>query len=190
VSSNAQRKRRPGSRRDRVRRATAKQFQPRVGELAVCPPHGVGQVVAVGEDEVSGARDTYCSLQILGRGIRVTIPTRRVEDAGLRAVISPHQVCEVWTLLRRKTRFRYGANWAKRHRDQQEKLNSGSIFAAAEVLRDLLILRRRKELSVGERKLLDKASHLVVTELAHAGHTTIAAVEARIVEIFGPGCLG
>ena len=153
-----------------------------IGSYAVCPPHGVAEVTAVEETEISGIRDTFYRLRIVGTGARLLIPAHKLVTSGLREVISPDQVEEVMTILRRRARPPSGSNWSAWHRTFSDKIQTGSIFDAAEVLRDVYALKQRKSLSPAERHLYDVAQHLVVTELMAATGNSPDDVEQSVME--------
>jgi CarD family transcriptional regulator len=137
-----------------------------VGEKAVCPPHGVAEVVAIETDEISGAeRDTYYRMRVRHRRMRMMIPVRKAHELGLRALISVEDVDRVLALLKRRPR-RVTGPWPRMCRDLHAKLHSGSIFDAARVARDLTWTKKRKELSASTQKILDTALELVITEIA------------------------
>lgn len=136
-----------------------------VGAKAVCPPHGVAEVVAIETDEISGAKETYYRMRIRHRRMRMMIPVRKAHEMGLRALISIEDVDRVLALLERRPR-RVTGPWPRMCRDLHAKLHSGSIFDAARVARDLTWTKKRKELSATAQKILDIALELVITEIA------------------------
>ena len=98
----------------------------------------------------------------------IMIPTDHVQMVGLREIIPEIQVPRVFQILKEKDASTYNQTWNRRYREYMEKINTGSIFEIAEVLRDLYMLKSEKELSFGERKILDTAKNLLVTEIAIA----------------------
>jgi CarD family transcriptional regulator len=183
VNANPQKRRSAYKKKNgRVYCATSR---PRVGDKAVCPPHGVAEVVAIGPDPVSGAGETFYSLRILGNGLRIMIPARKVKASGVREIIGASQADEVFAVIKRRSRSARATTWSKWQRQCLTKLQSGSILDAAEVLRDVYRLKADKDLSLSERRLFDRARELVVTELAIATGRSTAEVEAKIRSIVG-----
>jgi CarD family transcriptional regulator len=157
-----------------------------VGDKAVYPAHGVAEVVGLETREIGGNKQTFYILKILDTGTKIMIPTRNVSAVGLREVIGEGDVKEVYNILKSKEIAVEGQTWNRRYREYMDKIKTGSVFEIAEVLRDLSVLRSSKELSFGERKMLDTARQLLVKELAIAKHTKETKIEQEIDKIFGP----
>jgi CarD family transcriptional regulator len=156
-----------------------------VGDKAVYPAHGVAEVVGLETREIGGNKQTFYILKILETGMRVMIPTRNVAAVGLREVISDKDVKEVYNILKSKEIAVEGQTWNRRYREYMDKIKTGSVFEIAEVLRDLSLLKNSKDLSFGERKMLDTARQLLVKELAIAKGTKEAKIEQELDKIFG-----
>ena len=156
-----------------------------VGDKAVYPAHGVAEVVGLETREIGGNKTTFYILKILDTGTKIMIPTRNVQAVGLREVIAEHDVKEVYNILRSKEIAVEGQTWNRRYREYMDKIKTGSVFEIAEFLRDLSVLRGSKELSFGERKMLDTARQLLVKELAIAKNTKEAKIEQELDKIFG-----
>jgi len=116
--------------------------------------------------------------------MKIMIPTSNVGTVGLREVISEDEVEEVYDILRSSEISVEGQTWNRRYREYMEKIKTGSIFEIAEVLRDLLRLKFDKDLSFGERKMLDTARSLLVKELAVAKRQSEAKIEKELEHIF------
>ncbi len=156
-----------------------------VGDKAVYPAHGVAEVVGLETREIGGNKQTFYILKILETGTKIMIPTRNVSAVGLREVIADKEVKEVYNILKSKEIAVEGQTWNRRYREYMDKIKTGSVFEIAEVLRDLSVLRGSKELSFGERKMLDTARQLLVKELAIAKNTKEAKIEQELDRIFG-----
>ena len=139
-----------------------------IGDKAVYPGHGVGVIERIETREISGSNKIFYVLKILDNGMTIMIPTDHVQMVGLREIIPEIQVPRVFQILKEKDASTYNQTWNRRYREYMEKINTGSIFEIAEVLRDLYMLKSEKELSFGERKILDTAKNLLVTEIAIA----------------------
>jgi len=139
-----------------------------IGDKAVYPGHGVGVIERIETREISGSNKIFYVLKILDNGMTIMIPTDHVQMVGLREIIPEVQVPRVFQILKEKDASTYNQTWNRRYREYMEKINTGSIFEIAEVLRDLYMLKSEKELSFGERKILDTAKNLLVTEIAIA----------------------
>ena len=149
-----------------------------IGDKAVYPGHGVGVIEKIETREISGSNKCFYVMRILDNGMTIMIPTDQTEMVGLREIIPEVLVPKVFDILRDKDVSTCNQTWNRRYREYMEKINTGSIFEIAEVLRDLYVLKSEKELSFGERKIFDTAKNLLVTEIAIAKH----AQENEIVQ--------
>ena len=143
-----------------------------VGDKAVYPVHGVAEVVAVESRSIGGHATAVYILKIIETGLKIMVPTANAEAVGLREVISAREVTEVFDILRSREVARDTQTWNRRHREYMDKIKTGSVFEIAEVLRDLVRLRESKELSFGERRMMEMAKNLLIRELTVARRST------------------
>jgi CarD family transcriptional regulator len=155
-----------------------------VGDLAVLPPHGLAEVKAITAQTIEGAAGTFYELELRRRRLRVLIPAGKLVALGLRPVIGPREAAKVFAVLRRKPR-RLTGPWPKLLRELVAKVGSGSIFDAAEVVRDLNRLKARAPLATTSQRLLDAAQALLVAELATATGRDEHEVEAEVLAVVG-----
>jgi CarD family transcriptional regulator len=156
----------------------------RVGDKAVYPGQGVGEVLGIEHKEIAGQRQSFYVLKILENGMKIMIPINKVGSVGLRDIISEEEVAEVYSILRTKTVAVDSTTWNRRYREYMEKIKTGSVFEIAAVLRDLYLLKYDKDLSFGERKMLDTARSLLVKELAIAKAVSEEVIETDLKKIF------
>ncbi len=156
----------------------------KVGDKAVYPAHGVAEVIGIEKKEISGHEMTFYVLEILDNGMKVMIPTSNVKAVGMREIISEDEADEVFKILRKKEKVVESTTWNRRYREYMEKIKTGSVFEVAKVLRDLYLLKGDKDLSFGERKMLDTARSLLVKEIAIAKGMTEDEVENEFRSIF------
>jgi len=140
----------------------------KIGEKVVYPAHGVGQIEAIRKQVILGSEKKFYMLRILDTDMKIMIPVDNVQTVGLRKVIDRHMVSMVYKVLRQKKVETDQQTWNRRYREYTEKIKTGSILEIATVLRDLFLLKGDKELSFGERKVLDTARNLLVKELSIA----------------------
>ena len=140
----------------------------KVGDMAVYPAHGVGEVTGIESREISGSKQIFYVLQILDSGMKIMVPTGNVNAVGLREIISETEVKAVYSILKEKDVVFDNQTWNRRYREYMDKIKTGSVYEIAEVFRDLSLLKLDKELSFGERKMLDTAKNLLIKELAFA----------------------
>ncbi|HET9992633.1 MAG TPA: CarD family transcriptional regulator [Kofleriaceae bacterium] len=155
-----------------------------VGDKAVYPVHGVAEVVALEKRDIGGSQMPVYILRILDTGMKIMVPTINAGSVGLRDLITSKQVKEVISILKSRDIPRDTQTWNRRYREYMEKIKTGSVFEIAEVMRDLCVLRTTKELSFGERKMLDTARGLLTKELALAKGVGEDKISAEIDEIF------
>ena len=140
----------------------------KVGEKVVYPAHGVGVIEGVKTKVISGTERKFYMLRIIDSDMTIMIPTENVQSVGLRRIIGKDMVAKVYRILRDKKVEIDQQTWNRRYREYTEKIKTGSVLEIAKVLRDLFVLKGDKELSFGERKMLDTARNLLVKELAIA----------------------
>lgn len=157
----------------------------KIGDKSVHPHHGVGEVVAIDTKEIAGQKMTFYTLHLMSEGTKVMVATEAAAKLGLRRVVSRAEAKKVLDVLRDKTIAVTSQPWNRRYREYTEMLTSGSLYEVAKVMRDLSVIRGEKELSFGERGLLDKARALLVTELAISRRCKASRVENEIEEILG-----
>jgi len=157
-----------------------------VGDKAVYPVHGVAEVVALEQRDIGGNQTSVYILKILDTGLKIMVPTMNAASVGLRELISAKQVKEVYSILKSRDVPRDTQTWNRRYREYMEKIKTGSVFEIAEVLRDLCVLRTTKDLSFGERKMLETARGLLIKELALAKNVGEDKIGAEIDAIFAP----
>ncbi len=154
------------------------------GDMAVYPAHGVGVIKAVETKQIGGTDQSFYVLEILDNSMRIMIPTISSEKVGLRAIVGMQEVNEVLTILADRTVELGAQTWNRRYRDYMEKIKTGSVHEVAVVLRDLFLLSVDKDLSYGERKMLDTAKNLLVKELSLAQDVKEENVTETIEKIF------
>jgi CarD family transcriptional regulator len=157
-----------------------------IGDKAVYPSHGVGVIEAIESKKISGREQIFYILRIVDNGMTIMIPTGNVDVVGLREVIPPVEIPKVFRILKERQVSLDSQTWNRRYREYMEKINGGCIFSIAEVLRDLQILKSEKNLSFGERKILDTAKNLLVRELAVARNCKESEILLEIKKIFEP----
>lgn len=135
-----------------------------VGDKVVYPMHGAGVIEAIEEREVLGRRQNYYIMRLPIGEMMMMVPTENHKGATLREVISVAQVKDVLHVLE-AAREKMSANWNHRYRANMEKIRSGDIMEVAEVVRNLARRDREKGLSSGERKMLDNARQILVSEI-------------------------
>src|SRR5439155_518570 len=132
----------------------------------------------------AGQPQSFYVLKIMENGMKILIPINKVGSVGLRSLIDERAVSKVYQILRQKDISVDSATWNRRYREYMEKIKTGSVFEIAEVLRDLYLLKFDKDLSFGERKMLDTARNLLIKELSLAKGVNEDQIETDLKQIF------
>lgn len=140
-----------------------KQFKP--GQFAVYPGHGVGKVIRIESRKVLGNNQEFYFIEILDSGMKILVPCATSDSVGLRHVVDAETASKALFLARAKYSIDDTA-WNRRYREYMEKIKTGDLLEVAEVIGMLSSLKVDKELSFGERKMLDTARSLLFRELA------------------------
>jgi CarD family transcriptional regulator len=156
----------------------------KIGDLAVYPAHGVGIIEKIESQEISGCSQDFYVMRILENDMIIMIPTTNVHNVGLREIICQTEVDRLYGILKKRDIVIDNQTWNRRYREYMEKIKTGSVFEVAEVYRDLLMLKLEKELSFGERKMLDTARNLLVKELSLAKQVGEEQIERDLDRIF------
>lgn len=154
------------------------------GDMAVYPAHGVGVIEAIESKTIAGVDQAFYVMKILDNDMKIMIPTASSDNVGLRAIINKKEVEEVLVILRDRDSEIGSQTWNRRYRDYMEKIKTGSIYEVAAVLRDLYLLSVDKDLSYGERKMMDTAKSLLVTEISLARKVDESKTETMIDDMF------
>lgn len=154
------------------------------GDMAVYPAHGVGVIKAIETQTIAGVDQSFYVMKILNNDMTIMIPTATSENVGLRAIIAESEVDQVLEILNEREIKINSQTWNRRYRDYMDKIKTGSVYEVAVVLRDLYLLSGDKELSYGERKMMDTAKNLLVKEISLAKDVEELKVEQQIEKIF------
>ena len=150
-----------------------------VGDKIVYPMHGAGTIDSIEEKDILGEKQSYYILRMPG-GVKVMIPTAKAEEVGVRNIIDKSSADKVISVLE-QNETDMDKNWNKRYRDNMDKMKSGDIYEIADVVRNLSFKQKEKGLSTGEKKMLNNAKQILVSELVLAEHASQEEVE-EIVE--------
>jgi CarD family transcriptional regulator len=138
-----------------------------IGDKVVYPMHGAGIIESIEEKEILGERQKYYVMRMPIGDMKVMVPMRNVESIGLREVVDEDTVSEVLDRMRNQE-ITDTSNWNRRYRANLDKMKSGDIHEVADVVHSLMLRDAEKGLSTGERKMLDNAKQILISELALA----------------------
>ncbi|MBT3981214.1 MAG: CarD family transcriptional regulator [Bacteriovoracaceae bacterium] len=152
------------------------------GDYVVCPGHGVGQVFDVEVKEVGGSSISFYIVKVIANGMTIMIPLDSKD--GIRVLAQNAEIEQVFCLLSDHDITVDTSTWNRRHREYLAKIKTGSLIEIADVLRSLFLLKHRKALSFGERKMLELCKELLVKEIAISQGSEELCVSGRIEECF------
>ncbi|HIJ20680.1 MAG TPA: CarD family transcriptional regulator [Deltaproteobacteria bacterium] len=155
-----------------------------VGALAVYPAHGVGIIERIECRDISGCRQEFYVMRILDNNMIIMIPTSNVNNVGLRDIIEETEIPRLYAILKDRDVTLDNQTWNRRYREYMDKIKTGSVFEVAEVYRDLLILSVEKDLSFGEKKMLETARTLLVKEISLSRQVDESEIEKDLDGFF------
>ena len=149
-----------------------------IGDKIVYPMHGAGTIDSIEEKDVLGEKQSYYILKMPGE-VKVMVPIAKAEQVGVRSIIDKGSADKVFEVLEHDE-TEMNKNWNKRYRDNMDKLKSGDIYEIADVVRNLSFKQKEKGLSTGEKKMLNNAKQILVSELVLAEHASQEDVEKLV----------
>ena len=150
-----------------------------VGDKVIYPNHGLGIVERIEEKTILGTTCGFYHLRIVANETTVLVPVSNVDGVGLRRAITDDEVDRLFTLLG-DGKIDNHQNWKGRFKDNSDKMRSGSIYEVADVLKSLTFLAKSKSLSFREKRMLDRAKFLIISEVSEVMRETAVAIEGRV----------
>ena len=149
-----------------------------VGDKIVHPMHGAGTISAIEEKNICNEKEEYYIISMPGE-VKVMVPIAKAEQIGVRNIIGEGEVSKVLEILE-EDETEMSNNWNKRYRDNMDKMRSGNIYEVADVVRNLSFKQKEKGLSTGEKKMLNNAKQILVSELVLAESSNTDEIEERV----------
>ncbi len=155
-------------------------------QLVVYPAQGVGRVEGIQSYEIGGVESDFYVVRILSNNATLLVPTTNATGVGLRGICDAEYGRKVLDSLHDWADFKgyAGLNWNRRYREYSEKLKSGDLVDVAYVLKELILISRNKDLSFGERRLMEQAMGLITTELSFVLDRDRETLQQEIEMIF------
>ena len=147
-------------------------------DKVVYPMHGAGTIDSIDKKNILDEEVEYINISMPG-GVKVMVPSNQASKQGLRNIISQNDVEKVFCVLE-TDETAMSDNWNKRYRDNMDKMKSGDIYEVADVVRNLSFKQKEKGLSTGEKKMLNNAKQILVSELVLVENTTNAEMEKLV----------
>ena len=153
-----------------------------IGDYAVCPGHGVGQILDIEDRELGSISKKFYIIKILANGMTVMVPTD--SETGVRPLVNDSEIDEVFKILQDHDIKVDSSTWNRRYREFSNKIKTGSVTEIAEVLRQLFLLKNKKALSFGEKKMLDQCRELLAQEFSLTNKSDKNSVNDKINSYF------
>jgi CarD family transcriptional regulator len=157
----------------------------KTNEFVVYPAHGVGQILAIEEQEIAGAKLELFVINFMKDKMTLRVPTAKVANVGMRKLSEPALVKRALETLKGRARVKR-TMWSRRAQEYEAKINSGDIVAIAEVVRDLYRSESQPEQSYSERQLYEAALDRLSREIAVVQHGTeteaVKEIEAQLAK--------
>jgi CarD family transcriptional regulator len=150
-----------------------------VGDKVIYPNHGLGIVERIEEKTILGQTLGFFHLRIVSNDTTVLVPVSNVDGVGLRRAISDEEVDRLFLLLS-DGKIDNHQNWKGRFKDNSDKMRTGSIYDMADVLKSLTFLSKSKSLSFREKRMLDRAKALIVSEVSEVLREKALEIETRV----------
>ncbi len=151
----------------------------RVGEKVIYPNHGIAIIEEITQHTIAAKEKLFYSLRVLANNSLVMVPTANVKGVGLRKVISKREVSKLFKILRNGN-IKTSSNWKGRFKENSTRMQSGSIYEAAEVLKSLFFLSHQKPLSYREKRMIERAKYLIASEITEVKKQEREKVEEKI----------
>ncbi|HWT88058.1 MAG TPA: CarD family transcriptional regulator [Candidatus Angelobacter sp.] len=153
----------------------------KIGDKVVYPNHGVGMIEQVSYGVLNGRTERYYMIRVVSSGLRVMVPQSNADIVGLRPVIRTNDTTKVLGFLE-KGKLNCHHDWKHRFKENSERMRTGALLEVAVVLKSLVSLSRSKPLSFREKKMLERAKYLLVSEMATARNLTSETAETLVVK--------
>jgi CarD family transcriptional regulator len=150
-----------------------------LGDKVIYPNHGLGIVERIEEKTILGTTCGFFHLRIVSNDTTVLVPVANVDNVGLRKAITDDEVDRLFNLLS-DGRIDNHQNWKGRFKDNSDKMRTGSIYDMADVLKSLTFLAQSKSLSFREKRMLDRAKALIISEVSEVMREKSPEVETRV----------
>lgn len=150
-----------------------------VGDKVIYPNHGLGTVQCIETRTIMGTTCGFYSLRMADSDTTVLVPLDNVDGVGLRRAIGDREVKKLFTLIG-NGKIDNHQNWKGRFKENSDKMRTGSIYDVVDVLKNLTFLAKSKNLSFREKRMLDRAKSLVVSEISEVVGDTAEAIDEKV----------
>lgn len=151
-----------------------------IGDKVVYPNRGVGIIEQIGNRTIGATVEKFYLLNIKSSSLKVMVPFEKVASVGLRRVVRNGEIQKIVDFLT-VGECNNNSDWKYRFKENSERMGTGSLLEVAAVLKSLLLLSQSKPLSFREKKMLERAKYLLVSELATAQNASERTIEGSLV---------
>jgi CarD family transcriptional regulator len=159
-----------------------------IGERVVYPNHGVGTIENISTRSFGAQIERFYLLRLSANSLTVMVPFSHVSDVGLRRVTRTGDIAKVLEFLA-NGKCRQSADWKNRFKENSEKMRVGALLDISEVFKGLLIQQKEKPLSFREKKMLDRARHMLLTEVSISRAVSLAQATEILQKALGKSSL-
>ena len=161
----------------------------KIGDKIVYPVHGAGVIVDIESKVILGEKKEYYVMKIPVNEMKVLVPLGSMADVGIRDIKSPEEMDKVLDVLKDPAKEKMPANWNRRYRFHQDKIKTGDLEEIAKVIKNLESLDREKALSTGDRKILNTARQIILSEMVLVYDKSFDEVVELVDKTMAEGCL-
>ena len=161
----------------------------KIGDKIVYPVHGAGVIVDIESKVILGEKKEYYVMKIPVNEMKVLVPLGSMADVGIRDIKSPEEMDKVLDVLKDPAKEKMPGNWNRRYRFHQDKIKTGDLEEIAKVIKNLESLDREKALSTGERKILNTARQIILSEMVLVYDKSFDEVVELVDKTMAEGCL-
>lgn len=161
-------------------------MQFKIGDKVVYPNHGLGVIEQIEKRSIGDRMEEFLRLRIVGNDSTVMVPRGNTANVGLRPIVSRKEIESVFDVLK-DTRIKVFDDWKGRFQENSDKMRTGSITEVAMVFKSLTHLSLQKNLSYRERRMLDRARYLIVSEIAEVEKMKTEDVEIKVDKAVASG---
>ena len=158
-----------------------------IGDKVIYPNHGLGVVQRIETRTIMGMTCGFYQLRMVSNDTTVLVPVENADGVGLRKAVGNQEIDRLFSLLS-DGKIDTHQNWKGRFKDNSDRMRTGSLFDVVEVLKSLTYLARSKNLSFREKRMLDRAKFLVISEVAEVTHEELPGVERRVEDALERSC--
>ncbi len=152
-----------------------------VGDKVIYPNHGLGVVERIETKTILGTMCDFYQLRMVANETTVLVPVSNVDSVGLRRAVCDTEIERLYSLLS-DGKIDSHQNWKGRFKDNSDRMRTGSVYDVVEVLKSLMYLSKSKNLSFREKRMLDRARFLVISEISEVTDQPMEVVEQRVDE--------